>query len=143
VGGLKEKVLAAHQANIHHLIVPAENKKDMADIPVKIQRRIRFTFVETMDQVIEVALLSASHPEAASENQQEQALPEPRLLFLDERVAGNREQTPQRTGFPTDEEPEDDLDENNPSTLIIPPVDRIARDSYPNLRAKEADTQDS
>ncbi|MDQ6643527.1 MAG: endopeptidase La, partial [Chloroflexota bacterium] len=143
VGGLKEKVLAAHQANIHHLIVPAENKKDMADIPVKIQRRIRFTFVETMDQVIEVALLSASHPEAESENQQEQALSEPRPLFIDERVAGNREQSPQRTVFPADEEPEDDLAENNPSTLIIPPVDRIARDSYPNLRAKEADTQDS
>src|SRR5947209_3089926 len=111
VGGLKEKVLAAHQANIHHLIVPAENKKDMADIPVKIQRRIRFTFVETMDQVIEVALLSASQPEpeTESENQQEQALSEPRPLFIDERVAGNREQTPQRTGFPTDDEPEDDL----------------------------------
>jgi ATP-dependent Lon protease len=143
VGGLKEKVLAAHQANIHHLIVPAENKKDMADIPVKIQRRIRFTFVETMDQVIEVALLGASHPEAESENQQEQALSEPRPLFIDERVAGNREQTPQRTGFPADEEPEDDLAENNPATLIIPPVDRITRDSYPNLLAKEADTQDS
>jgi ATP-dependent Lon protease len=143
VGGLKEKVLAAHQANIHHLIVPAENKKDMADIPVKIQRRIRFTFVETMDQVIEVALLDASHPEAESDNQQEQALPEPRPLFIDERVAGNREQTPQRTGFPADEEPEDDLAENNPATLIIPPVDRITRDSYPNLLAKEADTQDS
>lgn len=143
VGGLKEKVLAAHQANIHHLIVPAENKKDMADIPVKIQRSIRFTFVETMDQVIEVALLGAPHSEAENENQKEQALSEPRPLLIDERVAGTREQTPHRNDFPAHKEPEDDLDENNPATLIIPPVDRITRDSYPNLLAKEADTQDS
>src|SRR5207248_1932660 len=74
VGRLKEKVLAAHQANINHLIVPAENKKDMADIPVKIQRRIRFTFVETMDQVIDIALLGASHSEAESENQKGEVL---------------------------------------------------------------------
>src|SRR5213080_2041368 len=76
VGGLKEKVLAAHQANIHHLIVPTENKKDMADIPVKIQRRIRFTFVETMDQVIDIALLGASHSETESESQKGEVLAE-------------------------------------------------------------------
>ena len=143
VGGLKEKVLAAHQANIHHLIVPAENKKDMADIPVKIQRSIRFTFVENMDQVIEIALLGAPRSEAENENQEEQALSEPRPLLIDERVAGTREQAPHRNGFPAREEPENDLDENNPASLIIPPVDRITRDSYPNLLAKEADTQDS
>ncbi|HEX6554106.1 MAG TPA: endopeptidase La [Ktedonobacteraceae bacterium] len=143
VGGLKEKVLAAHQANINHLFVPAENKKDMADIPVKIQRRVRFTFVETMDQVIDSALLGASHSEAESESQKGQVLTEPRPLQIDERVAGKGDQTQRRPGFPVDEPPEGDTDESNPTTIIIPQVDRIARDSYPNLRAKEADTDGS
>ena len=91
VGGLKEKVLAAHQAHIHHLFIPAENKKDMAEIPVKIQRRIRFTFVETMDQVIEGALLGAPHVESESESQKEQAPSEPHPLNNDQRT-GNRDQ---------------------------------------------------
>src|SRR5438874_1875016 len=58
IGGLKEKVLAAQQANISHMIVPAENKKDLAEIPLKIHQRMQFTLVDTMDQVIEAALLA-------------------------------------------------------------------------------------
>ena len=57
IGGLKEKVLAAHQANIYNLIVPMENKKDIAEIPAKISKNMHFTFVETMDQVVQAALL--------------------------------------------------------------------------------------
>ncbi|HEX6555982.1 MAG TPA: endopeptidase La, partial [Ktedonobacteraceae bacterium] len=143
VGGLKEKVLAAHQANIHHLIVPAENKKDMADIPVKIQRRIRFSLVETMDQVIDIALLSASHAETESESQEGQDTGGPRPLQIDERVAGNRDQRQRRPAFPVDEPPEGDTDGSDPTTIIIPQVDRISHDSYPNLRAKETDTHGS
>jgi ATP-dependent Lon protease len=143
VGGLKEKVLAAHQANIYHLLVPAENKKDMAEIPAKIQRFMRFTFVETMDQVIEAALLAAPLAESESESQNEQSLPEPRPLHMDERVPGNRDQTHRRTNIPADEAPEGETNEDQPSSLIIPPVDRIARDSYPHIRARDADSQNS
>ncbi len=139
VGGLKEKVLAAHQANIHHLFVPAENKKDMADIPVKIQRDIRFTFVESMDQVIEGALLGASHTENENESPKGQALSEPHPLQIDQRT-GNRDQAQRRPSFPVNEQPEGDAEEHDPSAIIIPQVDRIARDTYPNLRAKETDT---
>ncbi len=139
VGGLKEKVLAAYQANIHHLFVPMENKKDMAEVPVKIQRRIRFTFVDTMDQVIEGALHGAPHMETESENQKGQALSEPNPLNNDQRT-GNRDQL-RRTGSTVNELPEGDTDEQEPSPIIIPQVDRVARDSYPNLRAKETDTQ--
>jgi ATP-dependent Lon protease len=139
VGGLKEKVLAAYQAGIHHLFVPAENKKDMAEVPVKIQRRIRFTFVETMDQVIEGALLGAPHVESESGSQRELALSEPHPLNNDERT-GNRDQL-RRTGLPVNELPEGDAGEQEPPPIIIPQVDRVARDSYPNLRAKETDTQ--
>ena len=60
IGGLKEKVLGAQQANIHHLIIPAANKKEMADIPVKIRQKMHFTLVENMDQVIDAALMNAS-----------------------------------------------------------------------------------
>ena len=139
VGGLKEKVLAAYQANIHHLFVPAENKKDMAEVPVKIQRRIRFTFVDTMDQVIEGALHGAPPMETESENQKGQAPSEPNPLNNDQRT-GNRDQL-RRTGFTVNELPEGDADEQEPSPIIIPQVDRVARDSYPNLRAKETDTR--
>jgi ATP-dependent Lon protease len=60
IGGLREKVLGAEQANIHHLIIPAANKKEMADIPAKIRQKMHFTLVENMDQVIDAALTSAS-----------------------------------------------------------------------------------
>src|SRR5207244_10486212 len=71
IGGLKEKALAAHQANIHNMLIPAENKKDVAEIPVKIQRQMHFTFVQTMDQVIEAALLDEPFADAESEKQNE------------------------------------------------------------------------
>ncbi|HEV7235777.1 MAG TPA: S16 family serine protease, partial [Ktedonobacteraceae bacterium] len=148
IGGLKEKVLAAHQANIFHILVPAENKKDIAEIPVKIQRRIRFTFVETMDQVIEAALLETPLPENeeedASENeQQEQSLPEPRPLHMDERVIGNRDQTSRRTDIPADEQSAEDTNENESSPLIIPPADRLTHDSYPQIHAQDTKEQDN
>src|SRR5437588_548927 len=56
IGGLKEKVLAAYAANIYHLLIPSENKKDLAEIPAKVRQRMHFTIVDTMDQVIEAAL---------------------------------------------------------------------------------------
>src|SRR5579859_3549594 len=59
IGGLKEKVLAAQQANIAQVILPAANKKDLGEIPLKIRQRIVFTAVDTMDQVIEIALMKA------------------------------------------------------------------------------------
>jgi len=146
IGGLKEKVLAAHQANIYHILVPAENKKDIAEIPVKIQRRIRFTFVETMDQVIEAALLDTPLPdenENENEQQQEQSLPEPRPLHMDERVIGNRDLTVRRSGIPTDEQSANDTSENEPATLIIPPADRLIHDSYPQIHAQDAEEQNN
>jgi ATP-dependent Lon protease len=56
IGGLKEKVLAAQQAHITHVIMPIENKKDLTEIPQKVRQRIHFTLVSTMDQVLEAAL---------------------------------------------------------------------------------------
>lgn len=56
VGGVKEKVLAAHRAGIKRIILPDWNEKDLEDIPKKVRKAIRFHFVETMDDVLRTAL---------------------------------------------------------------------------------------
>jgi ATP-dependent Lon protease len=57
VGGVKEKVLAAHRAGLKIVILPADNKKDIAeDIPREIRRDLKFRFVKDMDEVLKIAL---------------------------------------------------------------------------------------
>lgn len=56
VGGIKEKVLAAHRAGIKTFVVPEENRRDMADIPPKVKRDIQFIHAKDIDRVLEVAL---------------------------------------------------------------------------------------
>jgi len=56
VGGIKEKVLAAHRAGIKTLILPLSNEKDLVDIPKKIQKDIQFHFVDKMKDVITLAM---------------------------------------------------------------------------------------
>ena len=59
VGGLKEKSLGALRAGVNTVIIPAKNKKDLAEIPSGIKRRIKYIPVQHMDEVLEVALLKA------------------------------------------------------------------------------------
>jgi ATP-dependent Lon protease len=56
IGGLKEKLLAAHRAGIREAILPAENKKDLADLPQLIKDEMKLNWVEQMDEVLEIAL---------------------------------------------------------------------------------------
>ena len=56
VGGIKEKVLAAHRAGIRKIILPEWNRKDLEDIPPKVKTEIRFYFVDKMINVLEIAL---------------------------------------------------------------------------------------
>ena len=56
VGGIKEKVLAAHRAGIKTIILPKWNRKDMVDIPQKVQKDIQFYFVDDMLEVLKIAL---------------------------------------------------------------------------------------
>jgi ATP-dependent Lon protease len=56
VGGIKEKVLAAYRAGIKTIILPAWNKKDLEDIPVSVQKSIKFHFVNDMMEVLKLAL---------------------------------------------------------------------------------------
>jgi ATP-dependent Lon protease len=56
IGGLKEKVLAAHRMGIQTVILPRDNEKDLSDIPANIQQELSLRFVDTMDEVLELAL---------------------------------------------------------------------------------------
>jgi ATP-dependent Lon protease len=56
VGGIKEKVLAAHRAGIKTLILPKWNEKDLIDMPKKVMKEIRFHFVSKMMDVLKIAL---------------------------------------------------------------------------------------
>jgi len=62
IGGLKEKLLAAHRGGIETVIIPAENEKDLADIPKNILRKLEIRPVTTIDEVLEIALVDFSAP---------------------------------------------------------------------------------
>jgi ATP-dependent Lon protease len=56
IGGLKEKLLAAHRAGIFEVILPADNQKDLADVPENLRNQMQLRFVNTMDEVLAYAL---------------------------------------------------------------------------------------
>jgi ATP-dependent Lon protease len=56
VGGLKEKTLAAKQAGIKTVILPARNKKDLPDVPKEAKKGLKFEFVKNTTEVLKVAL---------------------------------------------------------------------------------------
>jgi ATP-dependent Lon protease len=60
VGGVKEKVLGAHRAGIATVILPLKNERDAAEVPGHVKRRMRFVYVERMDEVLAAALCSPS-----------------------------------------------------------------------------------
>ena len=56
IGGLKEKLLAAHRQGIREIVLPRENEKDLPDIPENIRKDMKLHFVESMDEVLKIAL---------------------------------------------------------------------------------------
>ena len=60
VGGIKEKVLAAHRAGISKVILPADNKKDLEDIPESVLEDVTIELVNHMDDVFAIALANVS-----------------------------------------------------------------------------------
>jgi ATP-dependent Lon protease len=82
IGGLKEKVLAAHRAGISTFILPRKNEKDLDEIPQKVRRELEMVAVDDLDAVLKVALrpppnLSDSKPEPVSEPPPRPAAPNP------------------------------------------------------------------
>ena len=57
IGGLKEKALAAHRAGIAIVLVPAQNEKDIAEIPAPVRDALELVLVSHMDEVLDRALL--------------------------------------------------------------------------------------
>ena len=56
VGGLKEKLLAAHRAGIPHVIIPKLNEKDLVDIPAEVKAKLHIILAETVDEVLAAAI---------------------------------------------------------------------------------------
>ena len=60
VGGIKEKVLAAHRAGIKTIIMPKENKRDLDEIPANVKRSLEFILVDHMDDVLKHAMVAGN-----------------------------------------------------------------------------------
>jgi ATP-dependent Lon protease len=58
VGGIKEKVIAAHRAGIRKVLLPARNRKDYEDIPESVRGDLEFVWLETVDDALEAAFES-------------------------------------------------------------------------------------
>jgi ATP-dependent Lon protease len=69
IGGLKEKLLAAHRGNISKVLIPQENEKDLAEIPKNIKDKLTIVPVKWIDEVLEHALQHMPMPEAADEGE--------------------------------------------------------------------------
>jgi ATP-dependent Lon protease len=62
VGGIKDKVLAAFRAGITEVVLPKENEKDLEDIPAEVSERLEIHLIESMDEVLQIALDGALSP---------------------------------------------------------------------------------
>jgi ATP-dependent Lon protease, bacterial type len=62
IGGLKEKLLAAHRAGVKRVLIPKENEKDLIDVPKKVKDDINIIPVDTADEVIKLALIRELKP---------------------------------------------------------------------------------
>jgi ATP-dependent Lon protease len=60
IGGIKEKILAAHRGGIKKVVIPKENEKNIKDIPAKVLKEIKIVFVDHMDEVLPHALILES-----------------------------------------------------------------------------------
>jgi ATP-dependent Lon protease len=62
IGGVKEKILAAHRLGVRTVILPRDNEKDLADVPEDVQKELEFRLVDTMDDVLQIALERETAP---------------------------------------------------------------------------------
>jgi ATP-dependent Lon protease len=73
IGGLKEKVLGAHRAGIKIIILPKENEADIEDIPEEVRGQLSFHPVETLEQVLKIALVPEPDAETSEEKKEAMA----------------------------------------------------------------------
>jgi ATP-dependent Lon protease len=68
VGGIKEKMLAAHRSGVKTAIIPARNEADLDELPEEVRQEMRFVLAETVDDVLNAALEPARVTETSGEN---------------------------------------------------------------------------
>jgi len=76
IGGLKEKLLAAHRANIRTVIIPKDNEKDLADVPANVLKNLKIILVEHVDEVLKVALLPEEETKGQTDSRSEAMMPD-------------------------------------------------------------------
>ena len=67
IGGLKEKLLAAHRGEIKTVLIPKENEKDLSEIPKNIKQKLEIIPVQWIDEVFQVALVNMPEPHSDSD----------------------------------------------------------------------------
>jgi ATP-dependent Lon protease len=65
IGGVREKVLAAYRLHLHTVIIPAQNRKDLVDVPIRARKSLDIRFVRHMDGVLDLALARNRRPRPA------------------------------------------------------------------------------
>jgi ATP-dependent Lon protease len=86
IGGVKEKTMAAYRAGLREVILPKSNEKDLRDVPDEIRANMAFTFVQTMDEVLRLALLPGAESTPADHPPREAQDADQRVLPLERRV---------------------------------------------------------
>ena len=71
IGGLKEKLLAAHRGNVKTVVIPEQNAKDLADVPEEIKNKLEIIPTQWIDKVIDIALVKKPQPITAKQNHKE------------------------------------------------------------------------
>jgi ATP-dependent Lon protease len=79
VGGIKEKILAAHRVGLRRIVLPKANEKDLKDVPEAVRSELSVVFVETIEEALEAVLLkpkvvtekeNGAHPVSPAESEQ-------------------------------------------------------------------------
>ena len=77
IGGLKEKIIAAHRGGIKKVVIPKENEKDLKDIPQIISKQLDIVLVEHLDEVLTHALILGKEDRLFKEDDMEFEIPKP------------------------------------------------------------------
>ena len=80
IGGLKEKLLAAHRGGIRTVLIPSENEKDLTEMPKNVLKDLEIKPVQWIDQVLEVALVRIPEPREDSSSEESARATKPRTV---------------------------------------------------------------
>jgi ATP-dependent Lon protease len=87
IGGLKEKLLAAHRGGITTVLIPDENTKDLAEIPANIKEKLQIKPVKWIDEVLQVAMRNMPQPVGAVTETEAAEGDKPRLVAVTDKRA--------------------------------------------------------